>query len=612
LARLTIPASNKIDANLAELQDDFLRRVEAMPPGMCPIALVQAIMSTSTLQTCGKCVPCRDGMPRLTHMMQQVLDCRADEALLAQMEELAQMIRDSSDCAIGYDAAELFLRSRELFAEEYESHLVKHECAGDTTQTVACEAMCPAHVNVPAYVALVGEGKYAEAIKVIRADNPFPTACAYVCEHPCEDSCRRRLIDAPLNIRGIKKYAVDQVSADKVDLAQVSVSTGKRIAVVGGGPSGLSCAYFLALMGHEVVVFEQRTHLGGMLRYGIPAYRLPRERLDEDIRAITSLDNIEVKLGSPIGKTQLEALSAEFDALYIAVGAQLGKSLELDNELATGVFSAVELLGTAGEGHVPDFSGKKVAVIGGGNVAMDCARTAIRAEAEEVSVVYRRRQDDMTALPIEVESAIAESVEMITLEAPVGIEVNEAGACTGVITQPQKVQQVKDGRPSVAPADKPQTTVDAEVVLVAIGQAVDVDEFEQFGMKTNRGRFVADGFLHAAGYQNIFVGGDCQTGPATAIKAIGAGRVAARNIDEFLGYHHALGSEVAVPEAHPNDRTPKGRVEIIERPARERKHDFSHVEQAISREEIVWECGRCLRCDHFGSGVLDEGRERYA
>ena len=243
---------------------------------------------------------------------------------------------------------------------------------------------------------------------------------------------------------------------------------------------------------------------------------------------------------------------------------------------------------------------------------MDCARTAVRAGAAEVSVVYRRRKEDMTALPAEIESAVAEGVEMVVLEAPVAIEADARGRCAALITQPQMIGAVRGGRPAPVAADKPQTRIEADVVLIAVGQDVVAEPFEEFGMATNRGCFEADQYLTARGKEGVFVGGDCQTGPSTAIRAIAAGKVAARNIDEYLGYHHKLFCDVKVPAPCQNDRTPKGRVEMIERPARERKKDFLDVEIGMSREEAVQECGRCLRCDHFGCGTLEGGRSQYA
>ena len=611
MGELSVAPKSSYDARVADVLEPFLRRVKATPPGICPIAVQASLLEASGAQTCGKCVPCRDGIPQLLAMMRQVLACEADVGTLASMRTLAQVIRDTSDCAIGYHAGELVLAGLDSFADEYENHLLAGECAHGVGQTVPCETMCPAHVNVPAYIALVLEGDVAGAVKMIRKDNPFPTACALVCEHPCEARCRRALIDAPINIRAVKKYAVDNAASDTVPVPARLPDSGRSVAVIGGGPSGMTCAYFSALMGHRVTVFEGRSKLGGMMRYGIPAYRFPRERLDEDIRAILSVGNIDVKYGCNIDAAEMARIADEFDAVYVAVGAQGGKTLDLEGADSEGVMSAVQLLERIGDGDYPDFTGKKVAVIGGGNVAMDCARTSVRAGADEVTVAYRRRIEDMTALDEEIEAAIAEGVEMMTLQAPVRIEADEEGKACALVCQPQYISAVKRGRPAPAAANKPEIRIEADIVLVAVGQAVQSAPFEEFGMPANRTLFQADDNLRSVGFENVFVGGDCQTGPKTVIMAIGAGKVAARNIDEYLGFHHTLDPEVAVPDPRPNDRIAYGRVNVAERPARERKNDFDYVELEVSTEEVMQECGRCLRCDEFGCGTVEGGRIQY-
>ena len=609
----TLPAA-RTDGRLAASLGQFVRRIEATPAGICPLALQLSMLQAAAAQTCGKCVPCRDGLPQLARMLGRVVECAADvdQGSLDAMRALAEAIRDASDCAIGYEAARAFLEGMETFADEYASHAgERHACQEGIAQQLPCEALCPAHVNVPAYIALVAEGDCAGAVGMVRKDNPFPTACALVCEHPCEERCRRTLIDAPVNIRGIKRYAVDHAPADRVPTPRAGAPTGRRVAVVGGGPSGLTCAYFLALMGHGVTVFEARGRLGGMMRYGIPAYRFPRERLDEDVRAILGAGDIEVRLDSPVGAREMEGLVAGYDAAHAAIGAHAGKPPRRPHDDAPGVSSAVDLLRAIGDGAVPDFSGKRVVVVGGGNVAMDCARTSVRAGAREVAVVYRRRREDMTALASEVEAAVEEGVELLTLMAPVCVEVDGEGRCAGLAVQPQMAGPIRGGRPVPVDAERPPLCVPADVVLVAVGQDIESAPFEEFGMRAERGRLVADANLRAPGLPNVFVGGDCQTGPATVIKAIAAGKVAARNIDEALGYHHKLPCDIEVPPAHPNDRTPTGRVNLSERPPRARKRDFACVEEGMTPGEVAQECGRCLRCDRFGCGALEGGRTQY-
>lgn len=611
MARLSVAPRAKDDAKFATFLDEYERRVEATPPGMCAVAMQLDLLRAGGCQTCGKCVPCREGIAHIETLLEEVLAFDAEPDALDEIRAQAAVVRDTADCAIGWHAAEVLLAGLDTFKEEFESHVKQGKCREGVAQTMPCETLCPAHVNVPAYIALAGSGDYAGAIGMIRKDNPFPTACAFVCEHPCENRCRRMLIDAPINIRGIKKFAVDQLAADQVETPAPAAPTGKRVAIVGGGPSGLTCAYFCALMGHEVHVLEMRKQLGGMMRYGIPAYRFPRERLDEDIRAIVSAGNVTVHTECRIDAEGMRRLSEEYDAVYVAIGAQGGKTLKLDGADAEGVMSAVALLTKIGDGDYPDFTGKNVVVVGGGNVAMDCARTSVRAGAASVTVAYRRRLEDMTALRAEIDSAMQEGVEMMTLQAPDHIEV-EDGRAVALCVQPQFIGPVKRGRPAPQKADKPLVRVPADVVLIAVGQDIESAPFEEAGMQADRTYFEADDGLKSVGsLDNVFVGGDCQVGPKTVIIAIGAGKVAARNIDDYLGFNHELDCGVEVPPAAANWRQPCGRVNIVERPARERKGDFDAVEVEMSAEEAFQEARRCLRCDHFGCGVLDEGRVQY-
>ena len=601
---------NEMNEKTMKFLEKFMKRVKATPPGVCPITVQLSFLQDARSQTCGKCVPCRDGLEQVEYMMRDILDGKADMDEFNRMVELCKMIMDTADCAIGYEAANIVLQSVETFKDEYMSHITNQTCMEEVGQKVPCISYCPAHVDIPGYIALIGDHRYDDAINLIRHDNPFPTACAFICEHPCEAKCRRDLLDSPINIRGLKKFAVDQIAADKVKVPECNVSTGKRVAIVGGGPSGLTTAYFLSLMGHKVVVFEEREALGGMLRYGIPNYRLPKDRLDEDINAILSTGNIEVRLNTAINKDiSMEELVEEYNAVYIAIGAQSGKTVNVEGSDANGVYSAVEMLGEIGKGNVPDYTGKRVIIVGGGNVAMDAARSAVRCNASEVTIIYRRRQIDMTALPSEIQGAIEEGVELLTLNAPVKINVDENNNVKSFVCQPQIISTYdKSGKPSVVNANKPELEVPCEIVLMAIGQDIVSESFEKYSVNARRKTFETEDTTRVKGYEKVFAGGDCVFGPATVIKAIGAGKIAALNIDEYLGYHHKYLDDIAIPEPKENDRNHYGRVHLTDRSARERKHNFEPVENGMSYDEAMQECRKCLRCDHFGCGVLEGGR----
>ena len=608
MSRLDIMTPSRSQTVIDGLYRDVERRIASSPPGLCPVDLALSFLRLCHAQTCGKCVPCRIGLGQLATLLEQVLNGEATMETLSIIERTARVIYNSADCAIGRDAARLVSDGLAGFRDDYEEHILHHRCLGGMQNPVPCVALCPAGVDIPGYVALVKNRRYADAVKLIRKDNPFPSACAYICEHPCEARCRRRMIDDAINIRGLKRYAVDH--AGDVPNPQNAQPTGKTVAVIGGGPGGLSAAYYLSLMGHKVTVFEQRSKLGGMLRYGIPSYRFPREILDKEIESILST-GIEVKTGITVGSdVSFDELKNKYDALYIAIGAHTDKKTGIEGENSEGVMSAVEMLRAIGDDSLPDFTGKEIVVIGGGNVAMDVCRSSVRLGAKKVSCVYRRRQADMTALPEEVEGAIAEGVELVTLAAPVRIEADENGRATALWAQPQIIGTIDAaGRPRPEKAARDEIRIPADIIIVAIGQGIETHGFEQSKISIKRGTFIAEASGQVGDMSGVFAGGDCVTGPATVIRAIAAGKVAAANIDEYLGFHHEISVDVAIPDPQLTNNPPHGRINTTERQACERKNDFTCIECGMTDEEANAESSRCLRCDHFGYGIFRGGRK---
>ncbi len=607
MSRLDIKSPSRAETVVENLYRDMERRIAASPPGLCPVDMALSFLRLCHAQSCGKCVPCRIGLGQLSLLLEQVLSGTATMSTLVTIEKTARTIVNTADCAIGRDAARLVVDGLEGFRDDYEEHILHQRCLAGLKYPVPCVALCPAGVDIPGYMALVGEGRCADAVRLIRKDNPFPTACAYICEHPCEARCRRNMIDDAINIRGLKRYAVDH--AGEVPQPECAPATGKRVAIVGGGPSGLSCAYYLTLMGHKVTVYEEAKQLGGMLRYGIPNYRFPRHLLNAEIESILSL-GIEVHTGITVGKDiWIEDLQKEYDCLYIAIGAHQDKKTGIPGEDSVNVMSAVEMLRDIGDDIMPDFSGKKVVVIGGGNVAMDVTRSSIRLGAEKVTCVYRRRVADMTALPDEVTGAMAEGAEIMTLAAPVRIEADEEGVAKALWVQPQIIGEVdKAGRPRPGNADLPEVRLEADIIVVAIGQGIEISGFDAAGVPIKRGTFVAGLSGQVGDMDNVFAGGDCVTGPATAIRAIAAGKVAAANIDEHLGYRHEITVDVEIPSPKLNNRAPHGRINTTEREAGQRRCDFEDIECGLTQEGAVTEASRCLRCDHFGYGIFKGGR----
>lgn len=612
MSRLKVVTPDKVQLTVEQLYKDLERHIIASPPGLCPVNLQLSFLKVCQAQTCGKCVPCRVGLVQLEHLLEDVLENRASMKTLDLIEETVKNIESSADCAIGYEAAHMLVAGLEGFKEDYIHHIKEGCCSVHAQHAIPCVALCPAQVDIPGYIALVGEGRYEDAVKLIRKDNPFPTACALICEHPCEARCRRNMIDVSINIRGLKRMAVDHARADQVATPEKAASTGKRVAIIGGGPSGLSAAYYLELMGHHAVVFEEKKQLGGMLRYGIPNYRFPRERLNEDINAILST-GVEVKLntriGSAEGEVSLEELNKEYDAVYIAIGAHTDKKIGIDGEDAKGVVSAVEFLKRIGDEDMPDLTGKRVVVVGGGNVAMDCTRSAIRLGAEKVCIAYRRRKEDMTALPVEIEGAVAEGAELYELKSPHHIEAGEDGNVVALWAEPMIIGPIdKWGRARTIHAETDLVRIPCDMIIVAIGQGIETKAFEDAGIKIHRGTIGAGMTAEIADSNGIFAGGDCVTGPATVIRAIAAGKVAAANIDEYLGFRHIISCDVEIPDADISDKQPCGRVQLSEEEAGIRKKSFEPMEKCMSVQEACQEAGRCLRCDRYGFSALRGGR----
>ena len=606
MSRLSIETPGHAQTVVEGLYRDVERRISASPPGLCPVDMALSFLRLCHAQTCGKCVPCRIGLGQLTSLLEQVLDSTAEPETIDLIEKTARVILDTADCAIGYEAARMVLQGVQGFRDDYLSHVESGRCLFGLNQPVPCVALCPAGVDIPGYIALVRAGRYDDAVRLIRKDNPFPTVCGYVCEHPCEARCRRRMVDDAVNICGIKRFACDH--ATNTTPPPCAPATGKRIAIIGGGPCGLSAAYFLALMGHSVDVYDQRPQLGGMLRYGIPDYRLPVDRLDSDINFILST-GITVHTNTAIGRDiPFTEIENQYDAVYIAIGAHNDKKLGIDGESSPGVYSAVQLLRDIGEGRIPDFQNKRVCVIGGGNVSMDATRTAIRLGAQHVTCVYRRRVTDMTALAEEIEDAQSEGCQILPLQAPDHIETDENGRVTALWTRPQIISEYgADGRPRPKDAQQPRFRIPCDIVIVAIGQAIDAKPFEQV-TPVVRGKIQAESDAFVPNTPHVFAGGDAVTGPATVIRAVAAGKVAAANIDQHLGFHHMITADVEIPPAHLTNSPACGRVELRNRPLAGCIDNFDLVKCGMSEEEAQQETSRCLRCDHFGYGIFKGGR----
>ena len=531
MRRLTVYTPDDAEMVMERMVHEMERRLAATPPGYMSGRHGFGVSEAVSCKR-GKCVPCRVGLGRLGDLLDDILEGRGDDQTIELLKEVSESIVDTADCVIGSDAAAMVLRSVREFEPDYISHIEEGHCLGTFAAPVPCVAGCPAGVNVPGYIALIRAGRPQDAVKVIRRDNPFPSACALVCEHPCESHCRRSMLDDAINIRGLKRYAVE--AAGDVPVAEPLPLTGKKVAIIGGGPSGLTAAYYLALMGHDVTIFEKQPKLGGMLRYGIPN-RLPKA-VDREIETILNL-GVTVHTNFEVGRDgTLESLKKKYDAIYIAIGAHGDRKLGIPGEEAEGVVPAVKMLRDIALGEPIDLKGKKVVVVGGGNVAMDAARSSIRLGAQKVTVAYRRRMQDMTALREEIEGALAEGADILELTAPAKVETDGNGKVAALWVQQMTVGAIdSSGRPKPVPTGNPDVRIPCDVIIVAIGQAIESEFLAEDGIPLSRDRVSAFEDLSINGHPGIFSGGDCVTGPESAIMAIGAGKVAAYNIDMYLG-----------------------------------------------------------------------------
>ena len=482
-----------------------------------------------------------------------------------------------------------------------------------------CVGGCPVNIRIPEFIAKVAEGDFQAAYDIISDTNALPSVSGRVCpqESQCEARCVRAIKGEPVAIGRLERFVADWYRENVNAMPQKPQTNGIKVAVVGSGPASLTCASDLAKHGYEVTIFEAFHTAGGVLVYGIPEFRLPKAIVQNEVDKLTAL-GVDLETDMVIGKTfDIDEMFEEgYEAVFIGSGAGLPMFMGIEGETLAGVYSAneyltrINLMKAYREGYdTPLKISGSAAIIGGGNVAMDCTRSAKRLGAESVTCVYRRRQVDMTALPEEAEGAIAEGCELATLQAPVRIESDEDENVTALWVQPQIIGKVdKSGRPRPVPANAPEQRIPCDIVVVAIGQGIETQPFEEYGVPVKRGVIEALTSSDIENFNGIFAGGDCVTGPATVIRAIAAGKVAAANIDEFLGFRHEITCDVEIPAPVLRDHAACGRVNLTERPAEERQKDFELMECGMTEEEALQESHRCLRCDHFGYGGFKGGR----
>jgi NADH-quinone oxidoreductase subunit F len=582
--------------------------VVVMDEDNCMVDIAKMFLGFCRDESCGKCVPCRAGIPKVLAILTKITDGKGTMEDIATLEELSEMMQNACLCALGQTAPNPALSTLRHFREEYEAHIIDKKCPAAMCQALfraPCQHTCPVGLDVPGYIALIKGDKPAEAYKLIMQRLPLPMSVGRVCPHPCERKCRRGQVDEAVSIRHLKRYASDYAWEHGLSYTpEIKAAKAEKVAVIGAGPAGLAAAWDLAVEGYKVTIFESLPVAGGMLAVGIPEYRLPKEVLNKEIDNIKKL-GIEIKLNTPV--KDVDALFKEgFKAVFVGIGAHKGDKMGIPGEDLEGVYDAIDFLRNINLGKFINI-GKKVAVVGGGNSAIDAARVALRKGAEEVHIVYRREKADMPAEEEEIAAAEEEGIKLHVLTAPVKV-IGKGGKVAAIECQKMALGDFdKSGRRSPKAIAGSEYTIEVDMLIEAIGQRPDTDSLKLGDVKTGKGgTVVADKRTLATDQKGVFVGGDAFTGPWTVIEAIASGQRAASSIKRFLTGKE-LGPRVDRKDSQtfeysnvpPTDAetAEHARVGIAEIRLADRKTSVKEVVLNYNAKEAKEECSRCLRCD---------------
>ena len=586
-----------------------------MDENNCMVEIARYFLSFTQSESCGKCAPCRLGTTQLLEILTRITRGHGRPEDLGTIASLGETITEASLCGLGQTCAKPALSTLKYFPEEYRNHIEEHRCTGaacDAMVISACQHACPAGIDVPNYVAAVARGNYAKAVAIIRERNPFPAVCGRICIHPCEFKCRRGELDDPVAIRSLKRFAADWYFENMgTEREAFPVTQPQRIAVVGAGPAGLTCAYFLAKAGYQVTVFEAKSDGGGMLGIAIPEFRLPRKVIQNEIDYIVNC-GVEIRYNAAIDARHNinDLINKEgYGAVFIAAGAQASTRLGIAGEdpALSGLYYGLQFLTDVRSGKKVNL-GSRAVVIGGGNVALDAARTAKRMGSGDVKIFYRRRIDEMPAWVKDIEEAVEEGISIHPSWAPKVI-LHEGGRVSGMEFVASKTVYDPDGRARLSVDDKRTRIENADTVIIAVGQAPDITFLSKDSQieRSLWGSLVVNPNTLSTNIPAIFAGGDFTTGPSTVIKAIASGRRAAVAIDKYFRGDTSridLADEktsmfedagLALDEASAEDK-PRIRVDLEAADLRIR--DFREVERGFRGEmEAHQEALRCLRCD---------------
>ena len=620
------PSGGCIPANLFNLPIDYDSLAEVgsimgsggmivMDEGTCMVDIAKYYMGFLKDESCGKCYTCRKGTQRMWEILEDITEGRGSLEYLNLLEELALVVKDTTMCGLGQTASNPVLSTLKYFRNEYLEHIINKRCPAGVCKNLVgapCQHACPIDTEAWRYIAHIARSEYEDAYKVIRETNPFPSVCARVCDHKCEQNCRLGTTGQdPVAIRALKRFITDNVDPS-VYSPDVPELNGKppEIAIVGSGPAGLTAAHMLSLKGYKVSVFEAEAEPGGMLMNCIPSYRLPRETLNKEIASILN-KNINLKYSAKLGTDfTIESLKNDgYKVIFLATGAQKGRRLYLEDEDTGGVFPSIEFLKAYNlKGEC--WAKGRVGVIGGGNSAIDAARTALRQEGvEKVIAIYRRTQEEMPAFSEEIEAAADEGVQLTTLTTPTRI-LSHKGKIAGIECIKNKLGDIdSSGRRRPVPIEGSEFTIPLDTLIIAISEQPDTDSIdpEKLGdLKINQdGTLWVEPETLETSVDGIFAGGDVVTGPNTVVDAIAAGRKAAVMIDRYLNKEplkQPLSLKLPKVYLEPWQLTPEEQEGVSrQHPPRLdseiRRRNFEEVEKALDVEKARFESRRCLRCD---------------
>ena len=620
-----------------------------MDEDTCMVDIAKYFTNFLQEESCGKCSTCREGTQRMNEILTNITEGKGKEEDLALLDELGQVVKDASMCGLGQTAANPLLATLRYFKDEYIDHILKKKCTAGVCKEIIsspCQYTCPIDTEVPSYVALIAHKKFDEALKVIKKDNPFSSVLARVCHHPCENKCKTGEGGDPIAIRDLKRFATDYGLKNKLQTktGPVEKTKGSKVAIIGSGPSGLTCGFYLAQKGYEVTVFEKEPVIGGMLALGIPEYRLPRSILATDIDYIKSA-GLDIKTNLALGKdfTMDDLHNQGYKAIYIATGAHQSLKLDITGEDIEGVFPGMKALSSLNLGKDIEI-GKKVGIIGGGNTAVDAARRVLRAEIsesvamldtarsalrttkpDEVTIFYRRTMKEIPAYKEEVEGSLNEGIKIEFLTAPKKIiaEKGKLKACEFIRMKMGELDE--SGRRRPVPIKGSEFTVELDTLIVSISESPDISFLKKEGLEFSKwNTIIVDPETFQTNKQGVFAGGDIVTGPNTVVDAVAAGKITALSIDQYLSgkevkreYKITRPSKYIEPIELSEDEIEE--LMSAKRPVmpslspEKRKYNLLEVEQGLTEEQAIKEAQRCLRCEletQDGKNFIEKIKEK--